>query len=79
MNEKTYVPKSSAKLRQTKIGDIITLGFNVAELVTFAQKHANEKGYINLDIVPRRTPDERNTHSVVLNDWKPQPKADAAY
>ncbi|MDE2097630.1 MAG: hypothetical protein KGL39_10315 [Patescibacteria group bacterium] len=69
---KTYVPKSRAKAKQTKIGQVLRLGFHAKTLSDFSNQHANQAGYINLDVVPRREPDQYgNTHSVVLNDWKP--------
>lgn len=69
---KTYVPKSNAKVKPTQYGDVMKLGFHSESLVAFINQHTNEKGYINLDIVPRQKVDDYgNTHSVVLNDWKP--------
>jgi hypothetical protein len=69
---KTYVPKSKAKVQKTTFGDILKLGFHAETLAAFCKQHQNEAGYINLDIVPRRETDAYgNTHSVVLNDWKP--------
>ena len=71
-NQKTYVPKSKAKVQPTSFGDVLKLGFHAETLAAFAREHANAAGYINLDIVPRRETDAYgNTHSVVLNDWKP--------
>lgn len=69
---KTYVPKSSAKLRKVSFGDVISLSFKSEDLIAFAKAHANDKGYLNLEILPRKTPsDYGDTHSVSLNDWKP--------
>ena len=73
---KTYLPKASAKEVQTKFGQVIKLGFNVKELIAFATQHANEKGYLNVDVVPRREVSQYGeTHSLVLNDWKPSAQA----
>lgn len=69
---KTYVPKSKAKVQPTNFGDILKLSFHASTLIAFVNEHANAAGYINLDIVPRRETDQYgNTHSVTLNDWKP--------
>ena len=68
---KTYV-KGSAKLRTTNFGDVIKLGFKVEDLVAFVREHANAKGYINLDVVPRKEVGQYgDTHSIVLDDWQP--------
>ena len=67
-----YVPKSQAKARETSFGVVIGLGFLASALIDFVKSNSNEKGYVNLDIVPRRTTDDfGNTHSVQLNQWKP--------
>ena len=48
------------------------VGFNVEKLIAFAQENANERGYVNFDITPRREVSERgDTHSISLDDWKP--------
>lgn len=78
MNEqKTYVPKSYARGRQTKTGEIIGLDFHAETLIAFIRENTNERGYIKFDVIPRKNPDEKNTHSISLNTWKPagQPKA----
>ncbi len=78
MSEKTYVPKCNAKSRTSPIvGEVICLDFNVEAMIEFLTKHQNERGYIKLDICRRKTPDERSTHSVTLNDWKPDPNRQA--
>ena len=70
--KKTYVGKSKAKSQNTNFGLILKLGFHAETLIAFAKEHANAAGYLNLDIVPRREPDQYgNDYSVALNDWKP--------
>lgn len=71
MAEKQYVPKSNGRSRKTQYGEFITIGFDVKELIAFAEKHKNERGYLNLVIAPRKTPNEQATHSIYLDDWKP--------
>lgn len=73
MNEpRIYVPKSKAKAVQTKFGDVLRLGFHAESLIAFVRANANQAGYVNLDVVPRKATDEwGNTHSIVLNTWKP--------
>jgi len=74
--QRTYVPKSKAKVVETQFGTIIKLGFNADVLINFVRENTNAAGYFNMDIVPRRQTDEYgNSHSCVLNDWKPDPNA----
>lgn len=68
---KTYVPRSNAKAQETAIGEVIRLSFHVESLVEFAKEHENSGGYINIDVVPRREPNDKATHSLTLNDWTP--------
>jgi len=79
MNDKQpriYIPKSKAKTVKTSFGDILKLGFHAQSLIEFVQKHANQAGYVNFDVVPRKETDQYgNTHSVILNDWKPESTA----
>lgn len=72
-NASVYVPKSSAKERTTSFGQIINLSFNAKELIDFVNANTNEKGYINLEVVPRKEVSSYgDTHSVKLNNWKPE-------
>ncbi len=75
MSEKPiYVPKSSVKERQTSFGVCYKVSFKAEELGAFVREHKNEKGFINLEIVPRREPSEYgDTHSIKLDAWKPDP------
>lgn len=79
MSEKAiYVPKSSAKARQTPIGEVIRLSFKAEELAAFARQHANEKGYLNLEVTKRKEPGTYgDTHAVKLDTWQPKAKPDA--
>lgn len=72
MADKQYVPKCYATERQTKYGPMLSIDFNVEELLKFAQQHKTDRGYLKLTVSPKKNPDERSTHSVFLNDWKPQ-------
>lgn len=73
MSEAIYVPKSSAKKRDTTFGEVIKLSFKVSELGAFAKQHKNDADYLNLEIVPRKSvSDYGDTHSVKLDTWKPK-------
>ena len=67
---KTYLPKSYVKAIKTQFGEILKLDVDAEALIAFAQQHKNERGYLKLDIVPRKNPDEKSTHSVCLNTYK---------
>jgi len=73
---KVYVPKSSAKEVQFKDGgSLIRLSFKADELIAFVQEHVNERGYINLTLSKRREVSQYGeTHSLMLDQWKPKPK-----
>jgi len=43
--------------------------FKVDEAVAFLQKHKNEKGYVNLDLLKSK---EGGKLYFKLNDWKPE-------
>ena len=72
MSEPIYVPKASAKERETNFGKVIKLSFKVTDLGAFAKANKNEKDYLNLELVPRKTVGQYGeTHSVKLDTWKP--------
>ena len=65
---KTYVGKGRIKTF-TNGGSIIRIGIRPEQLT------ANEKGYCNLCIAEMKEPDKYgNTHTVYLDDWKPEKK-----
>ena len=70
--EKTYVPKSRAKMRDTQYGQFMSVSFSAKELVEFIHANTNSRGYFNITLAPRRNPDETQTHSVYLDTWKPR-------
>ena len=79
MATKTYVPKSSAKQVETSFGPLIKLSFQTEALKAFLAEHTNEKGYINFTISERKEVGQYgDTHSVVLDDWKPSDRGEAA-
>lgn len=73
MAETVYVPGSSAKARDTQFGEVIKLSFKYEDLGAFAKKYKNAKGYVNLEVAPRKTPGKYgDTHSVKLDNWEPK-------
>lgn len=80
---KTYL-KCSAKARDTQFGQVIKLGIKVDDFIAFARQHVNDRGYLNLDIMPRKEQGQYgDTHSVALDDYvkgsgqsAPSPRAD---
>ena len=71
--QKTYVPKSSAKEVQFKNGgSILKVGLHVESMIAFLQAHRNESGYVNLGISRRREVGSHgDTHCVWPDTWKP--------
>ncbi len=70
---KVYVPGTIAKERSTQYGSIIGLSFNVDKLVAFAKEHCNSKGYLNIDLTPRKEVGQfGDTHSLSLNTFEPK-------
>jgi len=56
-------------------------GCKVEDVVAFLQKHQNEGGWCDIDLLQKQQVDEKGrTHTAVLNDWKPsgQPAAKPA-
>lgn len=73
-----YVPKASAKARDTKIGQVINLSFETAELGKFVKANKNSRGWINLSLIPRKEVGKYGeTHSVVLDTFEPKAKDNA--
>jgi len=66
-----YIPKCNARSRQTSFGEVLTIGFDVKELIAFAEANKNERGFLNVCVVPRKEPNEFATHSVYLDEFKP--------
>ena len=77
MAQKTYAP-GQAKERQTPFGPVVRWGVKVDDLVAFVKQHVNDRGYINLEIIPRKEQGRfGETHSVILDDFQPQTGAGA--
>lgn len=71
MNEpKKYIAKGK------RIGntEMVKIGFKVADLVP------NERGYCNVIVAPMRNGEDQygNTHTVWIDDWKPDPNRQRA-
>ena len=71
--QKTYIPKSSAKEVQFRNGgSILKVGLHVESMIAFLQTHRNEQGYVNIGISRRREVGSHgDTHCVWLDTWKP--------
>ena len=62
--------RCSAKARETNFGQIIKLGIKVDDFIAFARQHVNERGYVNLEIAPRKEQGQYgDTPSVSLDDY----------
>lgn len=77
--DKQYL-KCSAKEKEFRTGgSVIRLGVKVEDLIAFAKQHGNERGYLNLSIIKRRSVGQYgDTHSVSLDDYEPQGRGQSA-
>jgi len=67
--DKVYV--WSWKIRESQFWEFYTVWLKLEEL----EKYVNEKGYVNIIINKRKTPDNYwNDLSVAINSFKPKPK-----
>jgi len=74
--DKLYVPGCLAKEQVLEWGTLIHVSFHVPRLLSFVQTHQTDRGYITLDVVPRRELGKYGeTHSVSLNTWSPTERA----
>jgi hypothetical protein len=71
MSEPKIYLKSSAKRVTTQYGELLRVGFKADDMIAFCREHANERGYVNLNISERREESKfGDTHSVSLDAWK---------
>lgn len=78
MSDKIYLNGIFIKEVENKFGKQIRVSINVNQFVEELRKHANLKGYVNIDINQRKEADKfGNTHYAKLNTYEPkseQPK-----
>jgi len=72
MSEKIYINGIIVKERQTGFGSVIGVNIKVSEFIEELKKHS-DKDWVNLNISPRKTPTDKQTHSVSVDTWKPTP------
>lgn len=71
MADKVYL-KCSAKSKTGKFGDVLLVGVKAEDLIDFADRHKNARGYVNLVISARKGPGQYgDTHSVALDTFEP--------
>ena len=77
MTEKIYV--GGAKEKAWEDGNSsYNISFSDADIKLLIENQ-NEKGYVNLKMNKRREPSQYGqTHSIVIDDWKPTPSAQPA-
>lgn len=62
--------KASAKEKVNEWGARLLIGVKADDLIQFARENANERGYVNLVVAPRKEPGQYgDTHSVYLDTW----------
>jgi hypothetical protein len=74
--QKTYVPRSSAKeVKFANGGSMMKLSFKADEFIAFCKANANKRGYINFGVTARREVGKfGDTHCVWLDTWEPEQK-----
>ena len=78
MGEKIFLKCSAKEKVFPNGGSILNLGIKVADLLEFAQRHANERGYLNLSVQSRREIGKfGDTHTISLDAWVKKPKGDS--
>lgn len=71
--DKVYLKCSAKEKRFNDGGSLIALGVKVEDLIDFAKRHGNDRGYLNLVISPRREVGQYgDTHSVKLDTFDPK-------
>ena len=79
MSEQTkiYAPARKCEEKTFSTGKtVLKLQFKAEELIEFAKKHANSRGYLNLGISRRRQVGEYgDTHCCWLDTWEPRQDA----
>lgn len=71
MEEKIYSKGIYFKEVETKFGEILKLSVNVKDFTEFLKANQNEKGYVNIDVLPRKQAGKYgDTHYAVLNTYK---------
>ena len=80
MGEKIFLKCSAKEKVFSNGGSILNLGIKVADLLEFAQRHANDRGYLNLSVQSRREIGKfGDTHTISLETWVAKPKAEAMH
>lgn len=73
MAEKVYLKCSAKQKTFSNGGSVIRLSFKDTDIAAFVRTHKNEQGYVNLIIAERREVGQYgDTHTVYLDDWKPE-------
>jgi len=62
------------KVVETKIGTVTKLGIKKKEFIEYLQTLDEKEEFLNLDIVKMMKPTGKQTHYIVVDDWKPTPK-----
>lgn len=76
MSEKKYNFPAGVfvKVVNTKCGNITKLSINKKKFIEYVQGIEDDDEYLKLDILKRPNPTEKQTHYVVVDDWRPSTK-----
>lgn len=79
-DQKTYINGVFIKEKEFQNGGkILKVSILADKLMEQLAPHKNDKGYVNLIISKRQSPDKNsNTHYVHVDFWKPTPQGNAS-
>ena len=68
--EKKFVDGLFVKVKNAPFWEVTELTFKVDKFKQYLNENQNEKGYVNIEILPKKDGGKYPK----LNDWKPKPK-----
>lgn len=75
---KVFAP-GNAKINDRATFWLLRYSFPADKMIEFCNANKNERGYVNLNITERRTPDDKSSHTVALDTWQPDPNRQSNY
>lgn len=78
MAEKKFPKGIYGKVVNTPNGTITKVSINKQQFIDYLQSTDENETYLNLDILKRANPTDKQTHYVVVDEWKPTPKTEVS-
>jgi hypothetical protein len=76
MSEKKFPNGVFAKVVNTAHGSITKISIKKKEFIEYLNGLDDDNLYLNLDVLKRPNPTDKQTHYVVVDEWKPTSKQD---